>query len=204
METTYITTTVKTARKTRSIGEDSTTKINEFPKAGILDRRSKVTKKPGHWNIHKYPSFDSAVLVISRNLEHCMSANKNCSCNSGSYNIKYVNCFPQHFQDKRLCNQRNNQGKKPHARSERHYRPITSSLLRTGKIPNRRSILFFSVIEKVYPVVIAIKHMANDTPVSKERLIAANTIGRSRVKQIVLKYGFKMQYLILLISKYYS
>ena len=41
-----------------------------------------------------------------------------------------------------------------------------------------------------YPVVMAIKHMANDTPVSKERLIAANTIGRSRVKQIVLKYGF--------------
>ena len=36
----------------------------------------------------------------------------------------------------------------------------------------------------------AIKHIANDTPVSKERLIAANTIGRSRVKQIVLKYGF--------------
>ena len=46
METTYITTIVKTARKTRSIGEDSTTEINEFPKAGILDRRSKVTKKP--------------------------------------------------------------------------------------------------------------------------------------------------------------
>ena len=65
------------------------------------------------------------------------------------------------------------------------YRPITSSLLRTGKIPNRRSMLFFSVMEKVYPVVMAIKHIANDTPVSKERLIAANTIGRSRVKQIV-------------------
>ena len=45
-------------------------------------------------------------------------------------------------------------------------------------------------MEKVYPVVMAIKHMANDTPVSKERLIAANTIGRSRVKQTVLKYGF--------------
>ena len=45
-------------------------------------------------------------------------------------------------------------------------------------------------MEKVYPVVMAIKHIANDTPVSKERLIAANTIGRSRVKQIVLKYGF--------------
>ena len=51
-------------------------------------------------------------------------------------------------------------------------------------------MLFFSVMEKVYPVVMAIKHIANDTPVSKERLIAANTIGRSRVKQIVLKYGF--------------
>ena len=42
-------------------------------------------------------------------------------------------------------------------------------------------MLFFSVMEKVYPVVMAIKHIANDTPVSKERLIAANTIGRSRV-----------------------
>ena len=46
METAYITTIAKTARKTRSIGEDSTTEIIEFPIAGILERRSKVTKKP--------------------------------------------------------------------------------------------------------------------------------------------------------------
>ena len=46
METAYITTIAKTARKTRSIGEDSMTKIIEFPIAGILERRSKVTKKP--------------------------------------------------------------------------------------------------------------------------------------------------------------
>ena len=39
-------TIAKTARKTRSIGEDSTTEIIEFPVAGILERRSKVTKKP--------------------------------------------------------------------------------------------------------------------------------------------------------------
>ena len=46
IETAYITTIAKTARKTRSIGEDSTTEIIEFPIAGILERRSKVTKKP--------------------------------------------------------------------------------------------------------------------------------------------------------------
>ena len=46
IETAYITTIAKTARKTRSIGEDSTTEIIEFPVAGILERRSKVTKKP--------------------------------------------------------------------------------------------------------------------------------------------------------------
>lgn len=34
----------KTAKKTRSIGKDSTTEIIEFPIAGILERRSKVTK----------------------------------------------------------------------------------------------------------------------------------------------------------------
>ena len=45
-------------------------------------------------------------------------------------------------------------------------------------------------MEKVYPVVMAIKHIANDTPVSKERLIAANTIGRSRVKANRLKIWF--------------
>ena len=43
IETAYITTIAKTARKTRSIGEDSTTEIIEFPIAGILERRSKVT-----------------------------------------------------------------------------------------------------------------------------------------------------------------
>ena len=37
---------VTAASKTRSIGEDSTTEIIEFPIAGILERRSKVTKKP--------------------------------------------------------------------------------------------------------------------------------------------------------------
>ena len=46
METAYITTIAKTARKTRSIGKDSTTEIIEFSIAGILERRSKVTKKP--------------------------------------------------------------------------------------------------------------------------------------------------------------
>lgn len=46
IETAYITTIAKTASKTRSIGEDSTTEIIEFPIAGILERRSKVTKKP--------------------------------------------------------------------------------------------------------------------------------------------------------------
>lgn len=44
IETAYITTIAKTASKTRSIGEDSTTEIIEFPIAGILERRSKVTK----------------------------------------------------------------------------------------------------------------------------------------------------------------
>ena len=46
IETAYIATIEKTARKTRSIGEDSTIEIIEFPIAGILERRSKVTKKP--------------------------------------------------------------------------------------------------------------------------------------------------------------
>ena len=46
IETAYITTIAKTASKTRSIGEDSTTEIIDFPMAGILDRRSKVTQKP--------------------------------------------------------------------------------------------------------------------------------------------------------------
>ena len=46
METVYITTIAKTARKTRRIGEDSMIEIIEFPIAGILERRSKVTKKP--------------------------------------------------------------------------------------------------------------------------------------------------------------
>ena len=46
IETAYIATIEKTARKTRSIGEDSTIEIIEFPIAGIFERRSKVTKKP--------------------------------------------------------------------------------------------------------------------------------------------------------------
>jgi hypothetical protein len=46
IETAYITTIAKTAKKTRSIGKDSTTEIIDFPIAGILERRSKVTKKP--------------------------------------------------------------------------------------------------------------------------------------------------------------
>ena len=46
IETAYIATIEKTARKTRSIGEDSTIEIIDFPIAGIFERRSKVTKKP--------------------------------------------------------------------------------------------------------------------------------------------------------------
>ena len=42
IETAYITTIAKTARKTRSIGEDSTTEIIEFPIAGILERLSLI------------------------------------------------------------------------------------------------------------------------------------------------------------------
>lgn len=44
IETAYITTIAKTTSKIRSIGDDSTTEIIEFPIAGILERRSKVTK----------------------------------------------------------------------------------------------------------------------------------------------------------------
>ena len=73
----------------------------------------------------------------------------------------------------------------PSARTKR-YRPVTISLFLMGKIPYKRSMLFFSVTEKVYPVVMAIKHMAKETPVRMERLMAAKAIGRSMVKPITL------------------
>ena len=66
IETAYITTIAKTARKTRSIGEDSTTEIIEFPIAGILERRSKVTKKPAtgiYINTKNFSAYARKMLI---------------------------------------------------------------------------------------------------------------------------------------------
>ena len=46
IEVAYITIIIITTNRIRSTGEDSTTEIIESPIAGILERRSKVTKKP--------------------------------------------------------------------------------------------------------------------------------------------------------------
>ena len=46
IEIVYITAIAKTTIKTRSIGEDSTAEIIDFPMAGTLERSSRVTKKP--------------------------------------------------------------------------------------------------------------------------------------------------------------
>lgn len=70
------------------------------------------------------------------------------------------------------------------------YRPKTRCFLETGKIPYNLSMPFFSETEKVYPAVIAIKHIAKETPVISDLLMAAKTTGITIVKQIFFMYGF--------------
>lgn len=69
------------------------------------------------------------------------------------------------------------------------YRPKTKCFFEIGKVPYSRSMPFFSEMEKVYPEVIAMKHMAKEIPVISDLLTATNATGIAMVRQIFFVYG---------------